>query len=811
MVDTGSNPPKPIVDMTQWRGQGKAGAPRPIEGEGADIVGGLFSLPFLLERVGHPALQVQMWAAYHLVARMEGECSAFVDRFWETGQEEILESAITLIGKHHLQQYAFPLMRIFKDEHHPLRAVAGAALGRMRHKPAEKLLARWYEQLMQQAGPNGVEVEAAAESLLALDSAAWWPEVLQALDVYRENHTVYSALFAQLAAHATTPERIRQLAGVYGQARGVFNDFHLTQSLERVVGRTSVSRYVQTRLHGGFPLNAVYQESMRVLEVEPEGEEAKGLVQGLGECRNSAWGAGLFLERMESLLPHLGLSPNRLEMVRAFYAGCATWLNDWEEAILKVRETEFHLLVSLPLVLMLEEAERRCLAAPEDAALHITRIYQSPLLSPEFMGHVLRLITEEHGENPPLRFRRPEVMGWIRNEEKDALWKLFTGQLEEVDYPLEQVLPQPWDYALPGVLPRLRDLMLPRLGRYLAEDRVSAVDYTLEILRHAGGPEHLEAVLPHFDVLINHHYHPFMELMTHIPDMRFLRPLQRHYRAGEEDLARLIRFICDVHNLAAPMLEEEQMAEAPVTASVRLGCRGCGGAYQYPVEAIYVNEERIEQRQIPGAEDIYTPTAFACKKCGAPVPFDPDPRFLNDLFAELIAARLMPSQEREGSNVGHIHLIQFPRFEGRPLNPAHFLAEMGRVIAGGEVPGKYNGEILELGRFQMETGDVTGAKESFRRLAAGQARAPYALYYLGVIAFQEKNLYEARVHFSRLIQIAGRDEFEQELDNPVDMAQHYLNLLDKREFKRSHFQLVSTQPRSAGDTPKGSPRDPAKG
>ena len=29
-------------------------------------------------------------------------------------------------------------------------------------------------------------------------------------------------------------------------------------------------------------------------------------------------------------------------------------------------------------------------------------------------------------------------------------------------------------------------------------------------------------------------------------------------------------------------------------------------------------------------------------------------------------------------------------------------------------------------------------------------------------------------------------------NNPVDMAHHYLKLLDKREFKRSHFRLISS-------------------
>ncbi len=136
-------------------------------------------------------------------------------------------------------------------------------------------------------------------------------------------------------------------------------------------------------------------------------------------------------------------------------------------------------------------------------------------------------------------------------------------------------------------------------------------------------------------------------------------------------------------------------------------------------------------------------------------------------------------------------MIQFPDFRGKRLNPAHFLAEMER-LTGENGAGAEQQELLELGRFQMEIGAAEEAKATLLRSVAGLSPCPVALYYLGVIAFQEKNLYEARVYFSRLIQSCTQDDFDNELDNPVDMAHHYLKLLDKREYKRSHFHLVSS-------------------
>ena len=99
---------------------------------------------------------------------------------------------------------------------------------------------------------------------------------------------------------------------------------------------------------------------------------------------------------------------------------------------------------------------------------------------------------------------------------------------------------------------------------------------------------------------------------------------------------------------------------------------------------------------------------------------------------------------------------------------------------------------MELGKFYLEIGALERARQSFHKVQTGPVNSPLSLYYLGIIAFQEKNPYDARVYFSRLVASSAPEDFESELDNPVDMARHYLKLLDKREFKRSHFRLISS-------------------
>ncbi len=727
--------------------------------------------------------------------RWQEAAPRYIDRLWDAAEEELRESAIGLIGKYRLQGYAFPLLRVFSSAGHPFSHAAGVALGRLRYEPVGKLLRRWFHDTVTNPEATQVELEAAAEALLFYDSDTHWEAVFAQLANCHQNHAHFSTLFDQLCLHAHAPRHAKLLAEAYAPVREVFNDIHLAQHLVDMIGRGNVARYLQTRLNGGYRLSAVYQECLKVLGWEVAQPQLRDLLESLGPCTPSREGLSLFFPVAEALLEQLLPEPGQAAEIRSFLKGCASWLEHWEGAILKVRELEYHLVVSLPLVALLAEVEATCLAHPEREALRITRIYQSPLLSPQFMSQVLGLISHRGPQHQVAEAGAAAYAGWVRDEEKDALWKLFTGQLDSVDYPLEQVLPHPWDYPVPGLMERLAKLLETRFGAYLAADRTQAVDYCLEVFRRTGTTALVERLLPHFEPLVNQHYHGFVELMTHLPDVRFLQPLIHHYRAGEGDLRRLIHFMCDVHQRPYPELPEPEAPEDDAARNVstaRLLCRACGAAYQYAPEAVYVDEERIEQRQVPTPRDVWTPTQFACKKCESPVPFDPDERFLGDLYTEVLAAKLFPPPAREADVADYVRLIQFPRLDGKTLNPAHFLAEVERRLAASHDPAEATALLLELGRFQMETDQPDAARQTLQRIVAGPSRCPHALYYLGVLAFQAKNLYEARLHFSRLIQGSSREDFGNELDNPVDMAHHYLKLLDKREFKRSHFHLISS-------------------
>lgn len=796
MVDSGPAQPDSVIDLNSRRGRngvnggGDNSPPPPAQPWSFPL-----SLPFLMESLGEGQDQVRMWAAYQLMHRWEPQAEQYLERMWESDLPEIRESAINLIAKQRFHHYSFPLLRVFNSGEGGLRAAAALALGRLQYASAAKPLENWFYSLYGSPDANLDDLKAAVKSLLMVKNHRYWEEIHALLKECHNNHSIYTVLFSSLATHAMEPGQVKLLAQSYTEPREIFHDVSLCQYLVDALGRPNICRYLQSRMNGRYSLSAAYQEALQILGVDVTAQDVRELLEELAGCTRSPTGLQRFLPLAEALIDLLAPDEPESVMLKAFLAGSACWVNSWDEATLKVREAEYHMLVSLPLVALLHRAERECMADPAAQALRIIQIYRSPLLSPQFMSQVLNLLSSTAGEPVAEGLRSGPLSGWLRDEEKDALWKLMTGQVEGVDYPFEQILPEPWLYANAEVMERLTAVLRERFPEYLVNGRDQAVDYCLEVFMRQCDENLLELLLRHFDTLINHHYNSFAEVVTHLPDGRLLAPLLRHYREGEFEMHRLVRFICDVHKAPYPEFlqhEPEKPQQGRLPATVRLICLACAQSYQYLLEALYVDEERIEQRQIPSPADLWVPEPYKCKNCHAEVPLEPEPEFLAELYSELLATRILHLTNQEDSPLNHIRLVPFPVLDGKTRNPEQFLKEVEQVISecpteSGKVP-----YLIEQGKFYLEIGDLERAKQAFQKIQAGPVKCAQAVYYLGIVAFQEKNPYEARVYFSRLVSTCEREEFENELDNPVDMAHHYLKLLDKREFKRSYFRLIST-------------------
>lgn len=789
MVERGSLHPESVIDLAARKREGKGKHSFTVSEGGFPL-----ALNFLIERLKGGTDKVQMWAAYQLVERWPHESNRFVKIMWESHTEEIRELAIHLIIRDRNEEFSFPLLREFEGATGTLKNTLGQALGKLSYQPAEKSLHRWFQAAVTRAEIYPPELEAASKALLEINGEKYWDEVLSHLQTSGESHTIHSALFEALAENMKTPRQVEQLTRAYRYARETFHDLQFTRILEKTVGSADISRYMRNRITAGFFLPGVYQETLNLLGFEAESERLKSVLTSLGSCINTPGGVKRFLPLAATLIEKLVPESAGSENILAFFRGVATWLDNWDEAILKVREQEFYLILSLPLLGLLARTEAECLAEPDQNATRIIRIYQSPLLTPDFMRNVLSLISVESGSAMATQASASPVAPWLRDEEKDALWKLLVGQLDGLDYPFEQILPQPWDYRIPQVMTRLETMLKPSFSHFVSGNRQQAVGYSLELFRRVGSESLVELLLTHFDTLINCHYHAFMDVLTHLPDLRFLPFLTRQYREGENDLEQLIRFMCDVHGCEVPLVLPDGKAVKGIESNhstVRLYCSSCKHAYQYMPHTMYVNEERLEQRQMISPKDIWASHPFRCKNCNSQVPFLPEEQFLMPLYTELLTHRLLQLPE-DKNELSHVRVIPFPMLGGKSIHPDDFLKKVQEALArGGDSP-KEAELLVELGRFYLEIGEMTLARQAFAKVPSGTLKKPWALYYLGVVAFHEKNPYEARVSFSRLVHSSSAEDFEGEQENPVEMAGQYLKLLDQREYKREYFRLIST-------------------
>ncbi|MDH4121663.1 MAG: hypothetical protein OEV94_08175 [Deltaproteobacteria bacterium] len=759
--------------------------------------GDILRLDFLIQSLDHPDSQVAMWAAYTLVERHQEQVHLFLDRLVASPLDDVRESGVNLAGKLRLSAYGFPLLRLFLQAQGEIKASAAAALGRLAYAPAEKALLEYFEQSVLQAERNLPDLEAAAQALLDLNPERHWKRVAAQLAPAIKSHPLFTSLYRVLSRHATTGERMAQLAQAYQSPRKLFHDFNLVRHLMELTGRPNTSRHLQARLNHGLTLPEAYREALGVLGLDEAMARAEEEITALRACAPTAEGVAHLLECIPPLLRALLPGDEEAERLIQLAKGCQAWTAEWDEAILKVREMEYHFLAALPLTAALKHAEHTCLEKPEAHALTIAQIYRSPMLSPSFMRRVLGLMAvptpdghaEPDGEGPP---------EWLWDDEKEALWKLFSGQLEKADYPFEQVLPQPWNYQIPGLMERLARLLERRLPYFLNTGRRKAVDYTLEVLRRAGQADAASLLAARFDPLMIRHRQAFLEFISHLPDRRFLAPLVRHTREYDPDQDRLIRFIAAVHGLQAPALPEpaqpRPLGANPTTA--RLVCPSCHSVYHYLLQEVYVSLDRVEQRQIPREEDIWLPAPLVCKNCHETVPFHPDLPFLQELYADILNMRMIHLNHRDNSGPSHLHLIAFPHLDGKPVHPALFLADVQQALAHPDslTPARRALLQTEAGKLYLEMGNREKAREAFQDILTGSERNPAALYHLGLIAFQEKNLHDARVYFSLLVQSCARESFEKDAENPVDLAQHYLRLLDRPDYKRTQFRLISSDP-----------------
>ncbi|MBF0237053.1 MAG: hypothetical protein HQM12_05045 [SAR324 cluster bacterium] len=743
----------------------------------------------LLKHLDSPYIRIQMWAAYHLTEHWGKDCEKFARKFIESDTDEIKESGIYLIGQYQIQELGFPLFRIFNQSSGTLKIASATALAELHYENAEPALMKWTEDLLQANEFNIPELQSAAQSMLLFDNIKYWTALAQILKDHYESHVKSLALFGVLSEALTTPAQIEELIRHYTHYRKNFADPLFLQHLTEIFEGDEVIDYISVRMGYGYSLRMMYQECANVLGVHLE-TSCLDLLDQLDATRQNR-AIEQIPALMQSLFSQLPQTENEsLESacVRAFGA---IVIPCWEDTILKIQDRELNFIMSLPLLHLIKQVEQQCMASPEQHTATISRLYHSAILRNGFMVQVIELFSDlsfDHVTSPPLSG------SFSHDTARDALWKLITRQLDQVEYPFPQVLPKPWKHNLTFLLPKLSEIYKTRLENYILTGQHDQVDYALELFARLPDEESLQIMLKHFTVLINQHFHLFFELMEYYPDQSFLPKLLQHYREDESELAQLIELLCLIHNIPNPLNDHHPListTEGGTLPHVRILCPECHASYRYPISVLYYDQEMIEQRRVFDNIHIWTPDQLNCKNCQASLPFRVDKEFLSNLYAETLTAQLLRISEAEAKAMEPFKPLRFPLYFGKKTNPGVFFKKMEADIKADRLSKEETTQLLlETGRLYLALDRLNEAQETFTRCLELSSNHPVALFHLGVIAFRKKNLHDARMHFSRLVSISTATDFDEHEENLYTLASHYLEILNRREFKRASFQLI---------------------
>ncbi len=729
--------------------------------------------------------RVRLWATYQLLNEWRDEPDQFIGPMLDSPLPEVREVAIHLINRSGNDRYAFKLLGLFQRSTGRLRCACAEALVQLRYEAAHPPLLQWLQRLLLADELNLPELQCAARCWLQTGLPEAWDELEEFLQTHQSNHLKALTLFEVLCLEASTPPRLRRLLEQYQYFRKEFTDPQFSQYLLSLFDFRGLLEFIKMQFDAGAGIGTIYEVVMGSIEpLSPRlPHPLVRDLDALGEQPNPE----KLLSLLQNAAQHWGAAPG--ELVQETLKGFADFIQpEWDQTIIRIQEAELLLLTALPL----EALRGRILEAVHPPEAHwetLQALSASSLIS---VGQYAELIQQALASGaPPASLPRPAHPRFSAKELL-LLWAWGLPAPQECNYPL--LLPHPWELDLPALNESLVAVFCEALGDLIDAERHEEVDYALQLFQQAPSEQVLTTLLKCFTPLLNQHYTLFFDLIERLPDARFIPKLLEHYREGEQGLAQLTFLLCTAHQHPCPDgIDASCLTEAEEQPlSVRITCIACRASYHYDLKVLYYDPEALEQRRPFQDEDLWTPDPLHCKNCATTLVLRTDSGFRTQLYTQLLTARLLKLSEQEEQRLANIRPLRFPVWEQRRHNPESFLAYARRVLEHHFGTAEERGMLLyELGRLYLELRQWDTAQDFLRQSLQFPGHPPATLFHLGAIAFQQKNLYEARLHFSQLVETTSEEDFRFEEENLHQLAQHYLEILDRPDIKRSGFRLIS--------------------
>jgi len=740
----------------------------------------------------HSDLQrMRMWATYQLIENHDNEAREFVEILIDSDEEEIREAGIYLIGKHKLEDYEFKLLRIFQRANGRIKRASAIALSSLKSEAAHSLLWRWLKTLQEQEELNITDLDCAAECWIKIENEDGWNHLNELLSAIRNNHLKSLTLFECLCRHAVEPQHFAEILVHYSHFRSQFTDPQFTQNLLDALDNNVLIQYLLNQnINGSNYRNCFIWATQQLgFQIDPQADHLLAQIDEL-ESLELSKALPLFLELMHLLPGKLQLEES-LEMV-CLQIFSEKILQEWDATTLKIQDLEILLLRALPLNWLVIQMEHRILSHPLKEIEILHKFFSTQLMRDVFRDRIIEKLLDATKESWKAE-DFPRLSAGFPYGAKYVLWNLVSGlpSPEAFSYPIW--LPKPWHHNLPQLNRELTLLYQDSFKMLIENSRHDHLEYALELFIRFPNPAVMELMLEYFSLLLNEHYLLFFDFIEKHPDRSFIDKLFQHYREGETALAQLLNLLCIIHD--HPIQESEEFPETEMIyenrPQVRVFCVQCRSSYHYHLEVLYFNEEKIEQRSPFEDDDLWTPQKLSCKNCGKGLRLKTDFAYRSSLYSEMLTKQLLRLSEEEQKRLERIKPLQFPKFLQTKMHPQKFLAKLMIEKDRDQLSVREEGVLmLELGKFRLQLDEAILAEKALKQGLELSGSPVEIRFFLGLIAYREKNLVEARMHFTSFVRSTRVEDFELEDENLHQVAIHYLEMLERKEFKRSSFKLL---------------------
>ncbi len=735
-----------------------------------------FERPFLEKRLHSNDKRIQMWSAYHLALFWEKEAPQFVQILLHSKVPEVSEIGIFLVEKHQIHQLAFAVFRLFTStSDRTLKFVCANTLVHLQYQESVSHIQKWLTYEIEPLEVQTSEIQCIVENLLLLNPRKYWSFLIQKL-IHSESFPIKTLnIFRELVKASSSNEQLQDLLHHYCRYRHLFHDVHFLYAFFPLFDNQKTLKHLENLKASQIPISQTYTQLLAMLQISQTTQQSKAL-QKLAQNQFDREALGQFT---------LSLEEDSQEFL--FFQTLTEVEKQSQKPILRVQEQEHLFLLSLPVVMMLNLRKSEILGMSEEWGELIAKVYHSPFLSDSFM---LKIANQLHQKLKGNQKEMPALSDPKYDTPHDAIWKVIVGYENFEHYPFSSVLPNPEKYSeLAFLLPSLVQIHKAKFETLISQNQKEEVSYALKLFCRQPDEEVIQMLLSHFHTLIHHHFYTFFEFIEHVPDPQFVPKLEDYCCYGEHEVYQLILSICEIHQIQPPpSLNEHQNEHQFDSASynVRLSCQECERTYHYSLQTVYFNPEVLEQRRLFAPHELWHREPLSCKNCGAEVPFDTPESFRANIYADLLTSKITSLE-----GLQHLKIfkpLEVPRLHGEKIPFAEFqeYAE-NRLAQDGLLPQERLETLLEIGKFCFSLSDFANARKYFLQSLTLERHLAVALFHLGMIAFQEKNLRDTRIYFSPLLEMETTTDQEKEWKT---LAKHYMNILDTPDFRRASFKVI---------------------